>query len=193
MSSHSQVDVLTQHNNNARTGANLVETTLTPGNVSTVQFGMLFKRILDDHLIRSRWSSLVIQVNGGTRDIVYVTTVNNSVYAFHDNDADAVLPIWHVNFGTPADVHSADFGCLDINGRMGMIGTPVVDKPVESSMWWRSPAPARQLGRQRGSSKSSTRSTSPRVPTCQRARSSSVRLLSELAGLVHSDQSLRAG
>ena len=33
-----------------------------------------------------------------------------------------------MNFGTPASVHSHDFGCLDINGQMGIIGTPVIDK-----------------------------------------------------------------
>jgi hypothetical protein len=59
---------------------------------------------------------------------VYVTTVNNSVYAFDANDAAAAAPIWHVNFGTPANMHSTNFGCLDINGQMGIIGTPVIDK-----------------------------------------------------------------
>jgi hypothetical protein len=37
-------------------------------------------------------------------------------------------PSWHVNFGTPANVHSADFGCSDMNGQMGIVGTPVIDK-----------------------------------------------------------------
>ena len=59
-----------------------------------------------------------IEVGGGARDIVYVTTMNNSLYGFNANDAEAALPLWHVNFGTPADVHSADSGCLDINGDM---------------------------------------------------------------------------
>ena len=89
---------------------------------------MLFKRVLDDQLYTQPLVATDIQVGGGTRDIVYVTTVNNSVYAFDANDSQAILPIWHVNFGMPADVHSADFGCLDINGKMGIIGTPVIDK-----------------------------------------------------------------
>jgi hypothetical protein len=126
--SHAQVDVLTQHNDYARTGANLLETTLTPGNVNKAQFGMLFKRVLDDQLYTQPLVATDIQIGDGTRDVVYVTTVNNSVYAFDANDSQAILPIWHVNFGMPADVHSADFGCLDINGKMGIIGTPVIDK-----------------------------------------------------------------
>jgi hypothetical protein len=126
--SHAQVDVLTQHNDYARTGANLLEATLTPGNVNKAQFGMLFKRVLDDQLYTQPLVATDIQIGDGTRDVVYVTTVNNSVYAFDANDSQAILPIWHVNFGMPADVHSADFGCLDINGKMGIIGTPVIDK-----------------------------------------------------------------
>jgi hypothetical protein len=123
-----EVDVLTQHNDNARTGANLRETYLTPRNVNDTQFGMLFKRVLDDQLYTQPLVATGVKTDEGTRDIVYVTTVNNSVYAFDANDAEATSPVWHVNFGTPASVHSHDFGCLDINGQMGIIGTPVIDK-----------------------------------------------------------------
>jgi hypothetical protein len=126
--SHAQVDVLTQHNDNARTGANLAETILTPSNVNKAQFGMLFKRVVDDQLYTQPLVVTGVDVGGGTRDLVYVTTVNNSVYAFDANDDQASQPVWHVNFGTPANVHSTDFGCLDINGQMGIIGTPVIDK-----------------------------------------------------------------
>lgn len=126
--SSAQVDVLTQHNDAARTGANLRETALTPRTVNQAGFGMLFKRALDDQLYTQPLVATGIQAGGGIRDIVYVTTVNNSVYAFDANDPEAALPLWHVNFGTPADVHSAEFGCLDINGNMGIIGTPVIDK-----------------------------------------------------------------
>ena len=125
---HAQVDVLTQHNNNAKTGANLLETSLTPGNVNKTQFGMLFKRVLDDQLYTQPLVVTGVKTDQGTRDLVFVTTVNNSVYAFDANDAEATAPVWHVNFGIPANVHSADFGCLDINGQMGIIGTPVIDK-----------------------------------------------------------------
>ena len=126
--SHAQVDVLTQHNDNARTGANLRETLLTPWSVNKARFGMLFKRVVDDQLYTQPLVATGVQVDGGTRDLVYVTTVNNSVYAFDANDRESASPFWHVNFGTPANLHDADFGCLDINGKMGIIGTPVIDK-----------------------------------------------------------------
>ena len=123
-----QVDVLTQHNDNARTGVNLLETLLTPATVNVKQFGMLFKRTVDDQLYTQPLIVTGVVVGGGTRDLVYVTTVNNSVYAFDANDPESSQPVWHVNFGTPANLHSANFGCLDINGQMGIIGTPVIDK-----------------------------------------------------------------
>jgi len=123
-----QVDVLTQHNDNARTGTNQRESELTPQNVNKAEFGLLFKRVLDDQLYTQPLVVTGVSVNGGPHDVVYVTTVNNSVYAFDANDAASTKPIWHVNFGTPANLHSTDFGCLDINGQMGIIGTPVIDK-----------------------------------------------------------------
>ena len=122
-----QVSVLTQHNDNARTGANLHETVLTPRNVNKQQFGMIFKREVDDQLYTQPLIVTGVRVAGGLHDLVIVTTVNNSVYAFDANDTAAVKPFWHVNFGTPADLHDANFGCLDINGKIGIIGTPVVD------------------------------------------------------------------
>lgn len=128
VSSYAQVDALTQHKDSARTGVNSRETVLTLANVNGTQFGMLFKRVLDDQLYTQPLVVTGVHVSGGTRDLVYVKTVNNSVYAFDANDNEASLPVWHVNFGMPANVHSTDFGCSDIDGQMGIIGTPVIDK-----------------------------------------------------------------
>jgi len=122
-----QVDVLTHHNNRQRTGVNLQETVLTPSNVNVRQFGMLFKRVVDDQLYSQPLVVSNVKIAGGWHDVVYVTTVNNSVYAFDANDASATAPLWHVNFGTPASVHDADFTCTDINGNMGIVGTPVIN------------------------------------------------------------------
>lgn len=121
------VSVLTQHNDLARTGANLQEAILTPRNVDSNHFGMLFKRILDDQVYGQPLLATNVRIGGGTHDVVYLTTVNNSVYAFDANDPAASSPIWHVNFGTPANLYSADFGCFDMNGNMGIVGTPVID------------------------------------------------------------------
>jgi len=127
LAASAQVDVLTQHNDSGRTGANLHETILTPSNVNGKQFGMLFKRVVDDQVYSQPLVVSNVKISGGSHDVVYVTTVNNSVYAFDANDSSATRPLWHVNFGTPASVHDWDFGCTDINGNMGIIGTPVIN------------------------------------------------------------------
>jgi hypothetical protein len=123
-----RIDVLTQHNNRERTGSNLNEAILTPLNVNAIRFGMLIRHVVDDQVYSQPLVVTDVKIGGGTHDVVYVTTVSNSVYAFDANDAHGIAPFWHVNFGTPASVNDADFGCTDINGNMGIIGTPVIDK-----------------------------------------------------------------
>ncbi len=49
---------------------------------------MLFKRAMDDQLYTQPLDASGIDVGGGTRDVVYVKTVNNSVYAFDANDCE---------------------------------------------------------------------------------------------------------
>jgi len=122
-----QVSVLTQHNNDQRTGTNLNEVVLTPSNVNTKQFGMLFRRVVDDQVYGQPLYVAHVTIRGGTHDLVYITTVNNSVYAFDANDARASEPFWHINFGTPPNIYDGKYGCSDMNGNMGIIGTPVID------------------------------------------------------------------
>ncbi|PYX91109.1 MAG: hypothetical protein DMG67_11115, partial [Acidobacteria bacterium] len=119
-SAFGQVSVLTQHNDNARTGANLGETILTPSNVNGKHFGLLFKRVVDDQIYGQPLYVANIDIAGGAHDVVYVTTVNNSLYAFDANEAGASLPFWHVNFGTPAGLGDGKFGCFDMNGNAGI-------------------------------------------------------------------------
>src|SRR5579884_4512434 len=126
-----QVNVLTQHNDNQRTGANLNETVLTPSNVNVNQFGMLFKHspgaavadnvntsTVDDQVYSQPLIATNINIGGGTHNVVFITTVANSVYAF---DADKPgNSYWHRKFGAavPAAAH---FGCTDLNGNMSII------------------------------------------------------------------------
>src|SRR5215472_3842497 len=105
-----QVNVLTQHNDLDRTGVNSRETELTPEIVGGGNFGMVFRRAVDDQLYTQPLVVTGVQINGGVHDVVYVTTVNNSVFAFDANDPKATAPYWHVNFGAPAGLHDAEFG-----------------------------------------------------------------------------------
>jgi hypothetical protein len=120
-----QVSVLTQHNDIGRTGQNLGETILTPSNVNVNQFGLLFKLPVDDQVYAQPLYVADVTIGGGTHNVVYVATVNNSVYAFN---ADYPGPsYWQVNLGPPQNASDTSLPCENIAGHVGIVGTPVID------------------------------------------------------------------
>jgi len=91
------VNVLTQHNDLARTGANTSETILTPANVNSANFGKLFADNVDGQVYAQPLYVQSLNIAGGTHDVVFVCTESNSVYAF---DADAPgITYWRTNLG----------------------------------------------------------------------------------------------
>jgi hypothetical protein len=130
------VAVLTQHNDNSRTGANLGETWLSTKNVNTNQFGLLFTRSVDDLIYAQPLVMTNVSIPGkGIHNVVYVATVNNSVFAFDADDPSVVAPYWQVSFLSPnvvppsnTDMTGACGGAyLDFSGHMGIVSTPVID------------------------------------------------------------------
>jgi hypothetical protein len=114
------VNVLTQHNDLARTGANTAETILTPSDVNSNNFGKLFTDSVDGLVYAQPLYVENLSIAGGTHNVVFVCTENNSVYAL---DADAgSTTYWHVNLGTPFSP-----SCGDLTPVVGITGTPVID------------------------------------------------------------------
>ncbi len=135
-SGFAQTNVTTQHNDAARSGANLSETILTPANVNVGQFGKLFERTVDDQVYaQPLYVSNVNVPTVGLRNVLYVATVSNSVYAFDADNPAATEPLWrvtYINSPTVVPVHRTDVGqaCgeyLDFSGNIGIVGTPVID------------------------------------------------------------------
>src|SRR5271170_3532512 len=70
-----QVNVLTAHNDIARTGQNLNETILTPSNVNPNQFGQLFSRQVNGEIFAQPLYVSQLAIPGqGTHNVVYVVT-----------------------------------------------------------------------------------------------------------------------
>ncbi len=139
-----QVRVATQHNDNARSGLNLQETTLTTSNVNQNTFGKLFTRAVDDQVyVQPLYMPGLAIPSLGTRNVLFVATVNNSVYAFDADNPGAATPIWKRNFNDLANgvrpPNHTELGqnCgsyNDFSGNMGIVGTPVID-PVAGTLF----------------------------------------------------------
>jgi len=126
-SAHAQVNVTTYHNDNARTGQNTQETSLTPLNVNSTQFGKLFTVAVDGYVYAQPLYVANLAIQGGTHNVLYVATEHDSVYAI---DADSGTVYWHINLiptGGSTLTSSSDIKCGDLVPEVGITGTPVID------------------------------------------------------------------
>jgi hypothetical protein len=119
-------DVLTYHNDVARTGQNLTETTLTTSNVTSAKFGKLgFYSV--DGLVDAEplYASSVPVPSKGTHNLLIVPTENDSVYAF---DADSGSTIWQITTLKSGETASDNRGCGQVTPEIGVTSTPVIDR-----------------------------------------------------------------
>lgn len=126
-----QASVLTNHNDNGRTGQNLNETSLTTSNVGPTTFGRLFARSVDGQIYAQPLIVAGLSIRGKTRNVVYVATMNDSLYAFDADDPTASSPLWHDSFTNPPNVVPVPYqdltGAGDIHPIVGILSTPVID------------------------------------------------------------------
>jgi hypothetical protein len=119
-------DVLTWHNDNARTGQNLTERNLTLQNVNAKTFGKLFDIQVDGKVDAEPLYVHQLEIpNQGVRNVLFVATEHDSLYAF---DADTAKEFWHIRLlgsdETPSDQHN----CSQVNPEIGITSTPVIDR-----------------------------------------------------------------
>src|SRR4029079_3047263 len=116
-------------NDNYRTGANLNEVRLTSATVNANQFGRLFTRQVDGQIYAQPLVARINMPGLGFRNLVFVATEHDSVYAFDAENPSQSHPSWHCNFLSPAaGVTTAtpnDVGSYDINREVGITSTPV--------------------------------------------------------------------
>jgi hypothetical protein len=130
------VSVLTQHNDNVRSGANLLETKLKTTNVDVNNFGLVASRDVEGLTYAQPLYVPNVMIGGASKNVVYVATMENWVYAF---DADDQTPggtfLWKKQVHphpVPAHFYGADYN--DITGNIGILSTPVVD-PASNTIY----------------------------------------------------------
>ncbi|HTB12101.1 MAG TPA: hypothetical protein VK752_11040 [Bryobacteraceae bacterium] len=121
----SQVNVLTWHNDNFRSGQNLNETLLTPASVNSSNFGKLFTITVDGKVDAQPLyvASLEIRASG-FHNVLYVATEHDSAYAF---DADTGAQLWHSSMLAANETTSDARNCSQIVPEIGITSTPVID------------------------------------------------------------------
>jgi hypothetical protein len=127
-----QVNVLTYQYDNSRAGANRNESVLTHANVNAAQFGKVFSYGVDGYVYGQPLYVANVAIPGsGPRNVVYVVTEHDSVYAFDADNNSGNMPLWHVSFLNPdagvTTVPAADTSCDQIVPDIGITSTPVID------------------------------------------------------------------
>jgi len=125
--------IVTAQYDNARTGANLLETVLTPQNVNAAQFGRVAFLPVDGDVYAQPLYIPQLEIPGkGLRNALFIATEKDSVYAF-DADALSTEPLWRVSFVDAkkniSPVSARDVHCPFIDPDIGITSTPVIDLP----------------------------------------------------------------
>ncbi len=136
-----QVAVTTWHYDNARSGANTYETTLTPLNVNSKGFGKLFTQPVDGVVIGQALYLPGVSITGnGVHNVIYAATMNDSVYAFDADSAKGsnASPLWHTSFlangASPVPIKLQGCGPTTLWTEVGIVSTPVID-PVAGTLY----------------------------------------------------------
>ena len=124
-------DVLTYHNDNARTGQALHEEILKAANLDTNHFGKLWVLAADGKVDAQSLYAAGVSIPGkGNHNVLVVATEHDTVYAF---DADATNILWRVSLLGTNEVPSDDHGCGQVTPEIGVTATPVIDRQLGSN------------------------------------------------------------
>lgn len=118
-------DVLTYHYNVQRQGQNTLETTLTPANVNSTNFGLIRLLAVDGHVDAQPLYLYRVPMGANFRNMVFVVTENDSAYAF---DADSGAQLWKASALESGETTSDTHGCNQISPQIGITDTPVIDR-----------------------------------------------------------------
>jgi outer membrane protein assembly factor BamB len=125
-------NVTTRSYDNARTANNPRETVLNVNNVNSKRFGKLFTVELNGEVYAQPLYVSKLDISGKTRNVVYVATMANTVYAL---DADSGAQLWQTTYGTPIvtdEVQNAKEPNINASSPTGILSTPVIDLATDT-------------------------------------------------------------
>jgi hypothetical protein len=126
VTSQAGTDIVTYHNDVARTGQNLNESILTPATVNVSTFGKLAVFSVDGKVDAQPLLLSAVAIPGnGTRDVLYVATEHDSVYAM---DAVTGAVLWRTSLLGAGETTSDTRGCSQVTPEIGITSTPVIDR-----------------------------------------------------------------
>jgi uncharacterized protein (TIGR03437 family) len=121
------VNITTANYDQNRTNWNSSETTLTPQSVASSTFGKVASYPVDGQIYAQPLYVSGVSIPGqGVKNVLYVVTMNDSVYAFDADASNSPAPLWQVTLGTPVP-SAALLDFTDIDPQVGILSTPVID------------------------------------------------------------------
>jgi hypothetical protein len=127
---------LSWRNDSGLTGQNVHEWALNPATLAAGGLGKISSCTVDGQVHTQPLYVANLAVGGRVRNVIYVATEHDTVYAF---DADAIPcqpPLWMTNFLDDANgittVPIQDIPGGDLSAEVGIAGTPVIDRTTST-------------------------------------------------------------
>jgi hypothetical protein len=121
---YSGVAVATWHFDNARSGLNSHEATLSPSNVNVSTFGKLFSYEVDGYVYAQPLYVSNVPIAGGIHNVVYVATEYDTVYAFDADTPGNGSPLWKTSLLRSGETPEAGG---NPKPWIGITSTPAID------------------------------------------------------------------
>jgi hypothetical protein len=106
-------------------------TLIIPANINSSHFGKLWLLPTDGKVDGQPLYAAGVPISGlGLRNVLYVVTENDSVYAY---DADSTNLFWHVSMLFTNETASDERNCNQVMPTIGITSTPVIDRQLGSN------------------------------------------------------------
>jgi hypothetical protein len=128
--SSGSTDVVTHHYDVSRSGVNSTETTLTPANVNNTTFGKKGEFAVDGRIDGQALFLSQLAIPGqGSKDVLYVATENDSVYAVDAQSisGSSATILWKTSVLPSGESPATSLPCGNISPN-GITATPVIDR-----------------------------------------------------------------